>query len=493
MVPRVWLPTRRTFPKKEPQPMHHAENPRALSILVLTENRGLSRELSHFLNVAGYRTLAATDPRSALAALATGTAQVALVDARLGSRDHWAVCRLLREQATPGGLFQFLLIDDPDDTQLQEALESGVDDFLLLPVRYGELLARVRAAVRVLEHDRRASQQEPTDEATGLWSRCAFMAQLRNNWSAAGEAFTSVACVVIDLDFFSAVQRRDGDPSAAALLAAVAQELNDIRVESEVLVCLGADRFGVMLPGANAATASAWAERARAALAAKTFAAGKANCQITASFGVASSDTAQSADDLLDQAIAALECAKASGRNCVTRWGEPADELRLASTPGMLFEGTVAGDVLTPCSVFLQPGEPASHAAELLQQTRLEAIPVVDGSGKLLGLCTQEHAASEDVQRHASRLVRDVMITDVRRFGRQEEFATLMDFFTLDPLAWAVVVDDGRPVGVLNCDSLLALSQPVGALSPASQPRFVETTDFLLVPEASLEERGQPA
>ncbi|MGD9719862.1 MAG: diguanylate cyclase [Pirellulales bacterium] len=472
--------------------MEHLEPAHALGILVVTEDGELSRELSHFLNMAGYRTLEAGTPQTALAALETGRAQVALVDENLASRDRWALCRLLCEPAAPTRPFKFLLVRQPEETQLQEGLEAGIDDFLVVPVCFGELLARLRAAARVLEFDRRARQQEPVDTVTGLHGRPALVAELRRAWTSGG-ALPRVACAAFDLDFFGATRRLLGVAGANSVLAAVAELLQSRGDDPRdaTIYSLGGDRFAAVLPGANAAEACAWAERAGQALAARPVTAGKASCQLTASFGIACCDSAETPGQLLEQANAALASAKSSGRNCVVRYNEFAGEAHLGSTAGRLFERTIARDVLTPCSLFLQPGESVEAAAELLRRSHLEVAPVVDAGGKLQGLFKQDQVAVQTAGGHTARQVRDAMC-DVRSFQSSEELATLMDFFNQDPLAWAVVVQDGRPLGLLNCDSLLSLSQPVRIRDAAPQPDTL-TTDYLLVPDACQEECAQGA
>jgi CBS-domain-containing membrane protein len=268
--------------------------------------------------------------------------------------------------------------------------------------------------------------------------------------------------------------------------------LNSLRGQSDVLGCFGVDRFAVMVPGADAEKASASAEQVRQALAAEAFQIRGASCRITASMGVAGCETAQSADELLEQAIAALETAKASGRNRVTRWADVVGETHEINSIGRLFERTHARDILTPCSVLLKADEPAANAAELMRQTQLECIPVVDRSGKLVGLCQRDHVADPSTDGHSSRLVRDVMTTDVQRFGADEDFATLMDFFSAETLAWAVVIDHGRPLGTLNCDSLLALSKPVSSIGPATRGEYSDSTEYLLVPDVAVHGDGEP-
>jgi CBS-domain-containing membrane protein len=259
--------------------------------------------------------------------------------------------------------------------------------------------------------------------------------------------------------------------------------LNRLRVGSEVLGCLGPDRFCAMLPGASDTAAAEWAEHVREALAAARFKVQGTTWQITASFGVAGCDAADSAEQLLNLATQALESAKSSGRNCVVRYGEFGADARELIAPAKMFDGTVARGVMTPCTVFLQGDEPVGQAVTLLHQTRLDAIPVVDAEGKFLGLCEHSQVIAVDESQYTTQRVRDVMTTDVQSFGEAEEFASLLDFFTRDERSLAVVVDGQRPIGLITCNSLLAMSKPVTTLSLAPASQYSDTSEYLMVPD----------
>jgi CBS-domain-containing membrane protein len=131
----------------------------------------------------------------------------------------------------------------------------------------------------------------------------------------------------------------------------------------------------------------------------------------------------------------------------------------------------------------LEPEESVERAQELLRQTRLEAIPVIDECGKLQGLFTQDSAAAEPQSNHDHHLLRDAMSTDLRTMRPQDDLASLMAFFNQDPLAIAVVVHEGRPIGLLDCDSLLALPQPIVLGRHAPKSRCTEASEYLLVPD----------
>src|SRR4029078_8926220 len=120
------------------------------NILIATADGNLTQELSRFLRAAGYDTCEAAQQPTALVAMQTGEARVVIVDTALGAEDDWALVQALVERSAQRRPFVVLLMSKPDEQQARAALEAGVDDILLVPVCYGELLSRLRAAVRIL-------------------------------------------------------------------------------------------------------------------------------------------------------------------------------------------------------------------------------------------------------------------------------------------------------------------------------------------------------
>ena len=453
-----------------------------MKVLVVTEDRILQRQLSGFFELVGYQVLQAAERQSALAAVAAENPQILLIDAELAAGGDWELCGLLSQRHPAAGPFKFLLVDEPDEQQLHEALEAGIDDFLIKPVAYGELLSRMRAAARVLEYDRRVSQQSRVDPLTGLLSRSALTGHLRRQLAEHGGSSSRVACVAVDIDFFARINRQYGAAAADTLLQTFAQELNRLRVGSEVLGCLGSDRFCAMLPGATEATAAAWAETAREALAACQFKIGESICPVTVSVGVAGSDAVERAEQLIDHAVQALVTAKTLGRNCVAQWSTQQGEVPPFGSSDKLFEQTIVRDVMTPCTVFLGPNEPVAEAIELLDRTRLDGIAVVDAKGKLLGVCERVSLA-ELAETDDARSLRDAMTTDIQSFNESESLAALMDYFTRDNSSLVIAVSGDRPVGFVTCNSLVALSRPVKNGSLAADHEYCDNSDYLLVPD----------
>jgi predicted transcriptional regulator len=194
--------------------------------------------------------------------------------------------------------------------------------------------------------------------------------------------------------------------------------------------------------------------------------------------------------DVVEQAEQALDLAKASGRDCVVRWGQYEDEAAAwaeLATPGRLFEHTVARDVMTACTVSLRVDDSVDRAAALLDQTGLFAVPVVDGQGKLAGVVTQD----TDWNRlsgswRGKRNVRELMNAHPACENEFTSFAALVDYFGADPGSLLVIVDDHRPTGIVTRDNLAALSEPLNSSSfyPPGDEDLMPGSKYLLVAEA---------
>ena len=110
------------------------------------------------LEGAGFEVVVVTQAEAGLSVVHAGRADIALVDGHFDG-DGLAFCRRLW-LGTPG--FPVLLLGPNDEDLVTRALSAGADDYLLLPSRPAELVARVRAVLRRSPRSRR-----PADNAGG--------------------------------------------------------------------------------------------------------------------------------------------------------------------------------------------------------------------------------------------------------------------------------------------------------------------------------------
>ena len=96
------------------------------------------------LEGSGFEVVVATDAGTALEAAKAGRADLAIVDLHFEG-DGLGFCDRLWGDI-PG--FPVLLIGPNDENLVTKALATGADDYLVLPLRPAELVARVRAVLR---------------------------------------------------------------------------------------------------------------------------------------------------------------------------------------------------------------------------------------------------------------------------------------------------------------------------------------------------------
>ena len=387
-------------------------------------------------------------------------------------------------------VFTLLLI--PENAALEdliEALKLGVDDFLAKPIVFGELLARLRAAARGLEYERRVQAYFGTDALLGLPNENTFR-QAVTAALAKPDRTGSVACVALDLDFFNRLNYMYGRPEADDTLRSVARLLSKSCRTNDLPSSSGDDGFRVLLANHTEAEAGEWAEQFRATLAESQFPLGTASEALTASFGVAAAAPGtMGADGLLKRATDALHAAKRAGRNCVILRSSLDDESNAwtnLGSPGKLFDRTVARDVMIPTPLTLQTDDTLVHAATLFERTGQIAAAVVDDEGRLTGLLLADQLTTGTSNSQAVELVRDIMHEDPVSFAEDVTFGELVSFFTHDSHPLAVIVDDGRPSGVVTREGLAQLSEPLTSQTFASHDTDATTSDYLVVPMSSV-------
>jgi two-component system KDP operon response regulator KdpE len=114
-------------------------------ILIVDDDPHLLRALTITLTARGYQTNAAPDATTALQAAATAAPDLAVIDLGLPDLDGINIVESLRGWSTAPII---VLSARHDETAKINALDAGADDYVTKPFGMGELLARIRAALR---------------------------------------------------------------------------------------------------------------------------------------------------------------------------------------------------------------------------------------------------------------------------------------------------------------------------------------------------------
>lgn len=129
-------------------------------VLVVEDEAAMVRLLRAALASQGFRVVEATNGQEALRQAATRSPDVVVLDLGLPDLDGFEVARRLREWSTVPIIVVSARGQEGDKVK---ALDAGADDYVTKPFAVGELLARMRVALR---HSARTSQESGDSAVT---------------------------------------------------------------------------------------------------------------------------------------------------------------------------------------------------------------------------------------------------------------------------------------------------------------------------------------
>ena len=191
-----------------------------------------------------------------------------------------------------------------------------------------KLLAKLRQSrAEVRRQNQELKLLATRDPLTGCLNRRAFFADFETHWAAADRYAQPLACVMVDIDHFKAINDTHGHTAGDRVLQLIADTLGTMVRKTDLVCRYGGEEFCVLLPHTDLNEAAQAAERFRQAIAARDC----AGVRVTASLGVSAVGLgAREPRQLLEQADRSLYAAKRSGRNRVMRWDEIVDRPEFA-------------------------------------------------------------------------------------------------------------------------------------------------------------------
>ncbi len=123
-----------------------------MKVLIADDDRVSRAILSEAVHAMGHTVVAVSDGLEALERLADEDIQLALLDWTMPHLDGVDVCAKVREQKRRNYLYLILVSARTKPESVLDGLEAGADDYVAKPFSTVEILARVRAAERVLAY-----------------------------------------------------------------------------------------------------------------------------------------------------------------------------------------------------------------------------------------------------------------------------------------------------------------------------------------------------
>jgi two-component system, cell cycle response regulator len=289
--------------------------------ILLAEDDPVTRMLmTRFLKKAGYEVDAVGDGTEALEHMSRRYYPILVTDWEMPEMDGVELCKAVRSLQLDGYVYALLLTARNAKEHIIAGLEAGADDYLIKPVHEPELIARLNTGRRILalEHSLRA------------FNRRYLMDQLPREVERCRRYANPLSVIMCDIDHFKQVNDRCGHASGDEVLQQFAARIQkSIRAHSDWLARLGGEEFLIVLPETDYEGAVCAAEKIRKIVVEAPFMTRAGNLQVTASFGVASTeaqgpDISLKVETLMKTADECLYRSKQAGRNRATAVEIPA-------------------------------------------------------------------------------------------------------------------------------------------------------------------------
>ncbi|MET0258281.1 MAG: PleD family two-component system response regulator [Methylobacterium sp.] len=310
----------------DPFALAAAETGQGADILLVEDRPNAADRMSSALSHHHTVTIE-PDPHRALIASTEVGYDLALVSIDLVGSDGLRLCSQLKSLDRTRDMALIMIGETQGMARLTRGLDFGVHDYLLRPVDRNELIARVRTQIRrrrFSETLRSAVQASielaMTDELTGLHNRRYLDRQLVPLFGTGTDQTLGLACLILDIDRFKAINDTYGHEAGDEVLKAFADRVRQHTRGIDIVARFGGEEVVIVMPGTTLADAQAAGERIRERIESVPFPVqrGARAITVTVSVGVAirhAGDT--SASDMLKRSDDALYRAKASGRNRV--------------------------------------------------------------------------------------------------------------------------------------------------------------------------------
>jgi two-component system cell cycle response regulator len=300
-------------------------------VLIVDHDPDFVERLRSVVGEAGYPTLGAYTATQALATIKSEGCQIVILDREMPEIDGLVLCAAIRAaRVLPGYVYIILRSSQDSEREILIGLHAGADDYVSKQTPATQLIARLMTAQRILalEHGLRTTLEERTkwaltDSLTGARNRRCFDLELRRELKIARRYGGELSLVVIDVDFFKAVNDQHGHAVGDQVLQAVAHRLEGLLPrDTDWLARVGGEEFAAVLPQTRLRGAMKVAEAVRAGVEAQPMETEAGLIPVRVSLGVSGTQRLpsreSSVEDLLRQADACLYRSKRDGRNRVT-------------------------------------------------------------------------------------------------------------------------------------------------------------------------------
>jgi diguanylate cyclase (GGDEF)-like protein len=293
-------------------------------VLIVDDDAAIRESMNEFVDMSGYQSITAVSAEEALAKLTADNVDVVITDIMLPGMDGLELTDRIKKEYD---IDVIVMTGYSGDYSYEEAISKGASDFVFKPVRFEELLLRLR---RVLK-ERRLTQERVhmldklkrlsiTDGLTKLFNSRYFYNQLKAEIDRTSRYQRPLSLLLLDIDQFKEYNDSFGHLEGDQVLVRLGQVIKSCLRKMDSAYRYGGEEFTVILPETEGDEAATVAERIRSSVSLEKFypKGRKEKYAITISIGVTEYIMDEEVAIFVQRADKAMYLSKQSGRNRVS-------------------------------------------------------------------------------------------------------------------------------------------------------------------------------
>lgn len=285
--------------------------------------------------------------------LADDKIQVVLSDAGMPRLDGYGLIQRIRahDEKRVQEVPIIMITAAEDEESRQKALGIGATDFITKPFEKSQLIARVRAQVKLDQTTRDLAENATDDPLTGLRSRRYFLMRGQQDLAFTSRHNQDLSVFVVGIDHFEKLKASNDNNLINQVVGAVATILKAAIRTEDTLARTGDSQFGILAPTLAWSQAEQVCNRIRNNISSAPITIGNKEVSLSVSMGLVNLgiDKVETIEDYLRLAEEYVTKAQASGGNSLmaTKKQEaPKKKVSLDATSRILELGNA--DRLTP-------------------------------------------------------------------------------------------------------------------------------------------------
>jgi two-component system cell cycle response regulator len=293
------------------------------SILIVDDNEAIRESIHQFLAIAGYNPSTAPSAEAALDFLKKNSLDVIITDIMMTGMDGLELTDIIKKKYD---IDVIIMTGFSGDYSYEEAINKGASDFVFKPVRFEELLLRLKRVLkeRQLSKDRihmvnKLKKLAITDDLSGLYNSRHFYNQLEIEVNRSKRYSHPLSLLLLDIDHFKDYNDTYGHLEGDQVLGMLGKVIQSCLRSLDTAYRYGGEEFTIILPETIGDEAAIVAGRIKSAVKNKKLSPRPGEeVSITISIGVTEYAPDEDLTKFIHRADKAMYTSKQQGRDRIT-------------------------------------------------------------------------------------------------------------------------------------------------------------------------------